>query len=74
MGEASPLVYGGPPSQSVDDALSEIVLLRVCSAETKIIKFYSTKHWRGVETPQPSVVQGSLLRNYDRDGPSSVCF
>lgn len=47
MGEISPCVYGGPPSQSVDGALSEILLQRVCSAETKIIKFYSTKHWRG---------------------------
>lgn len=74
MSEISRCVYGGPPSQSVDGALSEILLQRVCSAETKIIKFYSTKHSRGAQTPQPSVAQGSLLHNYDRDGFSSVWF
>lgn len=74
VGGISQFVFAAAPSRCVDDALSEIILQRVCSAEAKIIKFYSTKHLRGAETPRPSVAQGSLLHNYDFDGFSSVWF
>lgn len=74
VSEVPLFVCGCPPSQCVHDELSEILLQRVCSAETKTIKFYSTKHLSGAETPQPSVARGSLLHNYDRDGFSSIWF